>query len=157
MAIDWNEIREKAESFISEAGRKVKQYTPESWSKEKKFVNAIVASMALMAVADKKLDTREVSASMDLINQIDQIAELEMQQEAIELFELHLEKLLPIVDNEIKWTIESAKLLGDIAKVKEYPEYGPMIQNLLDYVANSDGGLSPEESAMKDRIRDILS
>jgi tellurite resistance protein len=157
MAIDWEEIRAKAESFVSEAGRKIKQYTPESWSKEKKFVNAIVASMALMTIADKRVDTREVKTSMDFINQIDQIAELEMQQEAIELFEMHLERLMPTLDNGVKWTIESAKLLGDIAKVKEYPEYVPMIRNLIDYISASDGDSTPDEVEMQKRILETLS
>jgi hypothetical protein len=35
--------------------------------------------MALMTIADKRVDTREVKTSMDFINQIDQIAEFEMQ------------------------------------------------------------------------------
>lgn len=157
MAIDWNAIREKASSFADEAGRKLKQYTPESFSKEKKFVNAIVASMAIMTMADRKIDTREVTASMDMINEIDQIAELEMQQEAIELFEMHLEKLMPAQNSEIKWAIESAKLMGDIAKIKEYPEYIPMIKNLLDYIAQADGDFSPEEQIMKDKIYEALS
>jgi len=157
MAIDWNEIKAKAESFLSETGRKIKQYTPESWSKEKKFINAIVASMALMTIADKKVETREVTASMDMINQIDQIAELEMQQEAIELFEMHLERLLPAIDNEVKWTIEVSKLLGDIAKVKEYPEYVPMVRNLLDYIAQADNSSDESESEMKKKILDALS
>ena len=157
MAIDWNAIREKASSLTTEAGKKIKQYTPETFSKEKKFVNAIVASMAIMTIADRKIDTREITASMDMINEIDQIAELEMQQEAIELFEMHLEKLMPIQNNEMKWTIATAKLLGDIAKVKEYPEYIPMIKNLLDYIAEADGDFSPEERVMKDKIYDILS
>ena len=157
MAIDWNAIREKASSLATEAGRKMKQYTPESFSKEKKFVNAIVASMAIMSIADKKIDTREVTASMDMINEIDQIAELEMQQEAIELFEMHLETLMPVQNNEIKFVIATSKLLGDIAKVKDYPEYIPMIKNLLDYIAQADGDFSPEEQVMKDKIYDILS
>jgi len=154
---DWNEIKAKANSFVSEAGRKIKQYTPESFSKEKQFVNAIVASMAIMTIADRKIDTREVTASMDMINEIDQIAELEMQQEAIELFEMHLEKLVPVQNNEVKWVIETSKLLGDIAKVKEYPEYVPMIKNLLDYIAQADGDFSPEEQVMKDKIFNILN
>jgi len=154
---DWNEIKAKASSFATEAGRKIKQYTPESFSKEKKFVNAIVASMAIMTIADKKIDTREVTASMDMINEIDQIAELEMQQEAIELFEMHLEKLVPAQGNEVKWVLETSKLLGDIGKVKEYPEYVPMIKNLLDYIAQSDGDFSPEEQEMKKKIFEILS
>jgi tellurite resistance protein len=157
MDINWSEIREKAESFVNEAGRKIKQYTPENWSPEKKFVNAIVASMALMTVSDKKVDTREVKASMDFINQIDQIAELEMQQEAIELYEMHLEKLMPNLDNGVKWTIESAKLLGDIAKVKEYPQYAPMIRNLIDYLSSSDGEQSSDEIEMKNRILETIS
>jgi tellurite resistance protein len=157
MALDWASIKEKAETFVSDASRTIKQYTPEAWSKEKKFVNAIVASMAIMTIADKKVDTREVTASMDMIYQIDQIAELEMQQEAIQLFEMHLEKLYPALESDVKWTIETAKLLGDIAKVKEYPDYVPMIKNLLDYIAQADNDFSPEEEEMKKKIYDILA
>ncbi len=154
---DWNEIKAKADSFLNDASRTIKQYTPESWSKEKQFVNALVASIALMTVADKRVDTREVKSAMDIINQIDQIAELNMQKEAIELFELHLEKLLPNVENGMKLTIETGKLLGDVAKVKAYPEYPPMVINLIEYLASVDGNISEEEIAMKKKLVETLS
>ncbi len=154
---DWNEIKAKADSFLTEASRTVKIYTPENWSKEKKFVNALVASIALMTVSDRKVDTREVKASMDMINNIDQITELNMQSDAIQLFELHLEKLLPNVENGVKLAIETGKLLGDISKIKEYPEYVPMIKNLIEYIASSDGGVSQDELDMSKRILGVLN
>jgi tellurite resistance protein len=157
MAFDFDKFKDSVGNFISETGRKIRQYTPESFSPEKKFINAIVASMALMTIADKKVDTREVTASLDMIGQIDQISELEMTQEAIELFEMHIDRLVPILEVDHKWTIESAKLLGDIGRVKEYPKYVPMIKNLVDYIAQADGDFSPEEQAMKQRILETLS
>jgi len=157
MAFDFDKFKESVGNFVSESSRKIRQYTPETFSPEKKFINAIVASMALMTIADRKVDTREVTASLDMIGQIDQISELEMTQEAIELFEMHIDRLVPLLDVEHKWVIESAKLLGDIGRVKAYPEYIPMIKNLVDYIASADGDFSPEEQAMKQKILDVLS
>ncbi len=154
--IDWNSIREQTNILLNQAEKLVKQYTPESWSKEKQFVNAIVASLALMTVADKKIDVREIKGSVDMINSIDQINELNMQTEAVMLFERHVDKLTGVLNNEIKFTIEVAKLVGDIAKIKQYPEYAPMIFALLDYVAKSDGDISSEELAMKKNIESSL-
>ena len=157
MSWDWEEIKNKAQEFMSDAERKIKQYTPEAWSKEKQFINAIVTSMVLMVVADKEVETKEVLTSMDTINEIDQIKELNMQQEAIELFELHLERLEKVLANDVKFTIEVAKLLNDIARIKDYPEYLPMIKNLLDYLAQSDGSTSNSENEMKEKILKTLS
>ena len=157
MSWDWEEIKNKAQEFMSDAERKIKQYTPEAWSKEKQFINAIVTSMVLMVVADKEVETKEVLTSMDMINEIDQIKELNMQQEAIELFELHLERLEKVLANDVKFTIEVAKLLNDIARIKDYPEYLPMIKNLLDYLAQSDGSTSNSENEMKEKILKTLS
>jgi len=157
MAFDYEEFKAKVSTFLTEANRKIRQYTPETFSKEKKFINAIVASMALMVMSDKKVETREVTASVDMINDIDQIKDLEMQTEAIELFEMHIERLVPASEKETKWILETAKLLGDIGKVRDYPEYIPMIRNLLDYIAQADGDFSADEVEMKNKIIDAIS
>lgn len=152
MPLDWNKIKDKAGTFYNDATKKVRQYTPETFSKEKKFVNALVISLALMTMADKKVETEEVVASMDLINEIDEINELEMTQDAINLYEMHLEELTKAVDNSAKWTLAVAKLLSEIGKVKPYPEYPPMIENLLDYISNADNNVDPLEVEMKNKI-----
>ncbi len=150
--LDWDKIKERATELYGDASRKVRQYTPETFSKEKKFVNAIVISLALMTMADKKVETEEVVASLDLIGDIDEINDLDMAKEAIDLYEMHIENLTKVIDNNIKWTIDSAKLLSEIAKIKPYPEYPVMIENLLDYIANSDGHVDPLEIEMKNKI-----
>ena len=154
---DWESIKAKASEFIDEADKKIKQYTPESWSKEKQFINASIIAMVLMTIADKKVETQEVLAVMEMIDNIKEIEELEMKQEAIELFTMHLERLQPILDNEVKFTVETAKLLGDIAKIKAYPEYVPMIKNIIDFVSNSDGASSDVENEMKQKILEAIS
>ena len=150
--MDWKKIREKAEVLYKDASRAVKQYTPETFSKEKKFVNALVISLVLITMADKKAETEEVTASLDLINEIDEIKELDLLTEAISLYEFHLEKLDEVVNNNTKWTIQVAKLLSEIGKIKPYPEYPPMIENLLDYISQADGDVDPLEEEMKERI-----
>lgn len=150
--IDFNKIKAKAQEFYGDASKRVRQYTPESFSKEKKFVNGLVISLVLMTMADKKVETDEVVASMDLINNIDEIEELNMKKEAIELYELHIENLSAVLDNPTKWTIEVAKLLSEVGRIKPYPEYPPMIENLLDYISGADGNIDPLETEMRQKI-----
>ena len=150
--LDWDKIKEKTSQLYSDTTQKIRQYTPETFSKEKKFVNALVISLALMTMADKKVETDEVTASIDLINNIDEIKDLDMVADAIELYEIHLEDLEKVLDNNTKWTLAVAKLLSEIGKVKPYPEYPPMIENLLMYIAEADGNLDPLETQMKDKI-----
>jgi tellurite resistance protein len=155
--MDWKKIKEKASELYEESARKIKQYTPESFSKEKKFVNSLVISLVLMTMADKKAQTEEIIASMDLINEIDEIQDLKLTQEAIELYELHLENLMEITNNDTKWTLSVAKLLSEVAKVKQYPEYPPMVENLLNYISESDGETCELETQMKEKILKALS
>ena len=150
--MDWDKIKKKASELYKESTKKIKQYTPETFSKEKKFINSLVISLVLITMADKKAETEEIIASMDLINEIDEIRELELALEAIELYELHLESLVNVVDNSTKWTLLIAKLLSEVAKVKPYPEYPPMIENLLDYISESDGSICELEEEMKRKI-----
>lgn len=156
--MDWDKIKKKAGELYTETTKRIRQYTPETFSKEKKFINSLVISMVLMTMADKKVEEDEITASMDLINEIDEIRDLEMTQEAIELYEIHLENLVSALENKnsTKWTFAIAKLLGELAKVKSYPEYPPMIANLLDYISESDGNVAPEEIAMKEKILKAL-
>ena len=149
---DWDKIKEKASTMYDTASTRVRQYTPESFSKEKKFVNALVISLVLMTMADKKAETEEIEASIDLINEIDEINELEMNQEAIELYTMHLETLEKALESNVKWSLAIATLLSEVGKVKPYPEYPPMIANLMDYIMESDGNTDPLEIAMKDKI-----
>lgn len=152
MPIDWNKIKDRASTFYTEASRKVRQYTPENFSKEKKFVNGLVVSLALMTMADKKAETEEVVAAMDLINEIDEIRELEMTQEAIELYEMHIENLSNVVGNSVKWTIEIGKMLSEVGKLKPYPEYPPMIENLIEHISKADNHVDPLEVEMRQKI-----
>jgi len=154
--INFEEFKKKAEQFYADASKKVKQYTPEQWSPEKKFVNGIVISMALMTMADKKAETEEVTTALEIINDIQEIQDLEMTQEAIELYELHIEQLSKNVENSTKWVLTEGKLLAELSKLKEYPQYAEMIANLLEYLAKVDGNVAKEEVEMINRIRSAI-
>ena len=154
--LDWNQIKQKANQFYEEATKKIKQYTPETFSKEKKLVNAIVISMALMTMADKKIETEEVTKAMDLIKDIEEIQDLNMVQEAIELYEFHLEDLEKAMDNEAKYLLKVEHKLMDIAKIKDYDGYPNMIKVLLNYIAEADGHLDQTEVEMKNKILEVL-
>jgi tellurite resistance protein len=155
--LDIEQIKAKIASLVTEASRKLKQYTPESFSKEKKFIKAIVSILALITMADKKAETQEVLTSIDLIKEIDEITELEMTQEALELYEYHIEVLSKAIESPTKWVMTEAKMLMEIAKIKVYNEYPPMIEALLTYVAQSDGDLDPLEIEMKDKIMKAIT
>ena len=150
--LDWNKIKQKTSELCSDAAQKFRQYTPESFSKEKKFVNGVVISLALVTMADKKAETSEVTSCIDLINEIDEIQDLDMTTDAIALYELHIETLEKVVDNSTKWTIEVAKLLSEIGKLKPYPEYPPMIEALVNIISEADGDIDPLETQMKEKI-----
>jgi tellurite resistance protein len=150
--VDFEQIKAKITALMSEAGRKLKQYTPEKFSKEKKFVNALVASLALMTMADKKAETEEIIASIDLINEIDEITELDMTQDALELYEYHVEALSAAISTPTKWLIAEARMLSELGKIKAYPEYPPMVEALIEHIANSDGKVDPLETAMQEKI-----
>ena len=154
--LDWDKIKQKANQFYEETTRKIRQYTPETFSKEKKLVNAIVISMALMTMADKKIETEEVTKAMDLIKDIEEIQDLNMVQEAIELYEFHLEDLEKVMDNEAKYLLKVEHKLMDIAKIKDYDGYPNMIKVLLDYIAEADGHLDQTELEMKNKILEVL-
>lgn len=156
MAFDFEKFKQSAANAVGSTAKRLRQYTPESFSKEKKFVNAIVSTLALMVMADKKVETEEVEASMEFIQSIQEIIDLEMQVEAIELFELHVENLSKVMDNPVKWIIASTKLIADIAKVKDYSAYVVALEALMDHIAGSDGSLDPSETEMKRKILSAL-
>jgi len=150
--LDWNKIKSKSSELLGEATKKFKQYTPESFSKEKKFVNSLVVSMALMTMADKKAETEEIVAALELIKDIDEINELELTTEAIELYEFHIEELSKVVDSPTKWLLMEARLISELSKMKSYPEYPPMIEALINHIAQSDGNLDKTEEDMMTKI-----
>ncbi len=154
--LDWNKIKNRTSELFGEAGRKLRQYTPESFSKEKKFVNALVLSMALMTMADKKAETEEIIASIDLINDIDEINDLNLTTEAIELYEFHIEEMSKAIESKTKWILMEAKLLSELGKMKAYPEYPPMIEALIAHIAQSDGNLDPLEVEMQNKILNAI-
>jgi RNA processing factor Prp31 len=154
--LDWNKIKERSTALLGEAGKKFRQYTPETFSKEKKFVNSLVVSMALMTMADKKAETQEVITALELIKDIDEINDLNLTTEAIELYEFHIEELSKVVDSPTKWILMEAKLLSELGKIKAYPEYPPMIEALIAHIAQSDGHLDATEEQMQKKILDAI-
>ena len=150
--LDWDKIKNKTSELYGEAGKKFRQYTPESFSKEKKFVNSLVVSMALMTMADKKADTQEIITALELINDIDEINDLNLTTEAIELYEFHIEEMSKVVGSSTKWILMEAKLLSELSKMKAYPEYPPMIEALINHIAQSDGNLDATEVEMQKKI-----
>ncbi len=150
--LDWDKIKNKTSELYGEAGKKFRQYTPESFSKEKKFVNSLVVSMALMTMADKKADTQEIITALELINDIDEINDLDLTTEAIELYEFHIEEMSKVVGSPTKWILMEAKLLSELSKMKAYPEYPPMIEALINHIAQSDGNLDSTEIEMQKKI-----
>lgn len=150
--LDWNKIKKRSTELLGEAGKKFQQYTPEIFSKEKKFVNALVISMALMTMADKKAETQEVIMALDLIKNIGEINDLNLTAEAIELYELHIEELSKVVDNSTKWILMEGKLLSELSKMKAYPEYPPMIEALIAHIAQSDNNFDVTEAEMQKKI-----
>jgi tellurite resistance protein len=150
--LDWNRIKEKSAQALADGRRKLRQYTPESFSKEKQFVNALVVSMALMTMADKKATTEEIITALDLIKDIDEINDLNLTTEAIELYELHIEELSNVINNPTKWILAEAKLISELSKMKAYPEYPPMIEALVNHIAQADGYLDDSEKDMMTKI-----
>jgi ribonucleoside-diphosphate reductase alpha chain len=69
-----------------------------------------------------------------------------------ELYEYHIEKLAESVSSPTKWVLAEAKMLGEIGKIKPYPEYPPMVETLIEYIANSDNNLDPLEVEMQNKI-----
>ncbi len=155
--LDWNTIKEKTSELYGEAGKKIREYTPESFSKEKQFVNSLVVSMALMTMADKKAETQEIITSLDLIKDIDEINELNLTTEAIELYEFHIEEMSKAIEKSTKWIIMEARLLSELAKMKSYPEYPPMIEALIAHIGESDGNLNEAEVEMQKKIRNAIN
>jgi hypothetical protein len=78
--------------------------------------------------------------------------ELDMTNDALELYEYHIEKLAESVSSPTKWILAEAKMLGEIGKIKPYPEYPPMVETLIEYIANSDNNLDPLEVEMQNKI-----
>jgi tellurite resistance protein len=154
--LDWDKIKSKSSELLGDATKKIKQYTPESFSKEKKFVNSLVVSMALMTMADKKAETEEIVTALELIKDIDEINELELTTEAIELYEFHIEELSNVVKSPTKWLLMEARLLSELSQMRAYPEYPPMIEALINHIAESDGNLDKSEEDMMRKILDSI-
>jgi tellurite resistance protein len=153
---DIENFKKKAAAALGEASRKIRQYTPEAFSPEKKFVNAMVSSIALIIVADRKVETEEVVQGMEFIKNLDPIRELNLELEAIEMFDYIIQNTMQYIDNEPRWIIETSKVLANIGLISDNPSYVNMISEVLDHIAGSDGNVDQTEIVMKTKIMDVL-
>ena len=153
---DMDKFKKRAGELVSEASRKIQQYTPETFSPEKKYINAMVSSIALMVVADKKVETDEVTDAMEFIQNLDEVVKLEMTQDAVEMFEYIIEEISPHFDNKVKFITSTAKILGNIGLVRDNPTYVATISEVLDHIAGSDGNVDETEKEMKAKIMKAL-
>jgi tellurite resistance protein len=153
---DLSRVKRKASDLLGSATRTIKTYSPDGWVPEKLFVNAISASMALMVIADKKIETEEVEDVMQFIIELPQVQDLNLTTVSIELFEMHLDSLEKVMHSQAKYIIATTKVLAEIAKVKKHTQYVPIISDIMDHIAGSDGNVDDTEREMKRRIMAVL-
>lgn len=156
MAFDLNSFKNSVASVLKTTTTNIRKYTPESFSGEKQFLNALVASLALMVMADKKVENSEVTDAMAFINNMDVVKELNLGADAIELFSHHIEILSTMTNDNIKWIMEINKILNEIRKIKDNMQYKNTILGMLDIIAGSDGNIDSTELDMKNKIIDVL-
>lgn len=149
---DLNEFKKKAVLAIGEAGRQIRKYAPETFSPEKKFANSVVSAVALIIIADRKVETEEVTQGIEFIRSLDVIQELGLEAEAIEMFDHIIENVMTHIDNEPKWIIETSKVIANISLISADASQVAMITDILNHIAGSDGNVDESEIIMRDKI-----
>lgn len=161
MAFDLNSFLKNVKDSLSKTSEivvdVVKTYTPEKWSEEKQYINAIVASMALMVYADGTVENEEVELVIKTINESEIFKQYNMQKEALELYSLHIENLTKSFNtSKTEFALVVAKIAMDIGKVKK-EEWKNSIVELSLNIASSDGDIAEDEIKMLNKIKSSLN
>jgi len=153
---DLDKFKAKASAALAGATRTIRIYTPETFSAEKQYINAMVSSIALIIVADRKVETEEVTAGISFIQSLNEIKELNKELESIEMFDHIINDLMQHIDNEVKWIIEVSKIIANISLVRTNPAYTKSIKAVLEHIAGVDGDVDQTEVDMKNKIMEVL-
>lgn len=161
MGFDFNSFLTKVKGTVSSVAdtvmESVKVYTPEKWSPEKLYINAIVASMALMVYADGKVEQEEVETVLDEINSNQLFKSYGMVKDAIELYTIHIENLTKsMAKGKADYALTIAKISSDIGKVTNL-EWKKNIIELSQKISASDGDIDEAELKMMNKIKISLN
>ena len=160
MAFNLNSFLNKAKQTLQSIGSTIQEnaevYTPAKWSPEKQYINAIVASMALMVYADKKVENEEVELVINTINSSEIFKKHDMVGEGLELYSSHIERLTTSLEkSQVEYTLTVAKIMNDISRVKK-DEWKNSIVDLALNISASDGDIAEEEMTMLNKIKASL-
>ena len=151
-----NKAKQTLQSVGSSIQENIEVYAPEKWSPEKQYINAIVASMALMVYADKKVENEEVELVINTINTSEIFKKHDMVGEGLELYSTHIEKLTTSLEkSQVEYTLTVAKIMNDISRVKK-DEWKNQIVDLALNISASDGDIAEEEMTMLNKIKASL-
>jgi len=161
MAFDLNTFLSKVKTTASAVGTKVAETirinTPEAWSEEKQYINAIVASMALIVYADGIVENEEVEAVIDTINNETVFKEFNATKEALEHYSIHIQNLTQaLMKSKAEYALAVAKISTDISRVKKQ-EWKENIVNLCMKLAAADGDMANDELIMLNKIKISLN
>jgi tellurite resistance protein len=161
MGFNFNNFLNKVSTTLSSVGNtitnNVKEYTPEKWSDQKKYINAQAAGMALMVYADGIVEQEEVEVVIETINNEPIFKEYNMVSEALELYSHHIKSLTEAkAISKSEYALTVAKISADISKVKK-EEWKQSIVELSQKIAASDGDIAEDELKMLNKIKISLN
>lgn len=127
---------------------------PESLSPDKKAINSLAGGLALMVVADGKIEDDEMVQALEFLLATDAVKQIGDFETAAVLFEKHVDRL----DEAMKaktptaFVVAKAQILGEISLISDCGDtYKKALIGMLDTVT-SGGGANSGEVAMKDAI-----
>lgn len=162
-SFDISGITARAQELMGTARNSVVKILPESMSSDKKFVNAVAVTCALITVADQKIEAVEVQVMLNLIKSIEQIETLDLTAEAINIYQTNVLEIEALLNNsnvgtdpQALFLMKTTGLLEEIALIKGVDAHVTMLRNLITHIMSACGKMDSRELEMKSRIEGVL-
>lgn len=119
-------------------------------------VNALASSLALLVMADREVDNKELEEVSEFLLDMDIIIERDLSREVGGFFLSTVESLQKgYKEGPVQGNMIVGEILTDISKVKEDEEWLEILESTVTLVTSSQG-LDKREQKIRDRIMAVL-
>lgn len=119
-------------------------------------VNALASALALLVMADREVDNKELEEVSEFLLDMDIIIERDLSREVGGFFISTVENLQKgYKEGPVQGNMIVGEILTDIGKVKEDEEWLEILESTVTLVTSSQG-LDKREQKIRDRIMAVL-
>ena len=137
MEINFGGIADVFQRAGHTLSKEIFKYVPAALSKDKQFANAYAACIAILVIADRKVEVDETRAAIDFIKRSEVLKRIDCVTYALDFYAGFIAQFQPMFNNEPMLLVSIAKVIEEHVKICD-KSYKPTLIQLISDLTNGN-------------------